>query len=533
MRSPWCLIGAAGLLLSLSHLCTAADPKVEALGRTALVLEEETTVLSLFNLGNPAGAAFLDQTRRVDLAASLNWRLRQADFLTLPGDALTIVDPLGNTLHPLTLYSRKSGTLSSSLDDWGRTGYGGLLWSLADHWMIQVLPQGSGFNLDSSDEGSRTWGADGGGRIRTAWEILPGVAVGAGLGADAGRERLVKDRDWTPVLEELPLDFNAVYDTEFVQTELELGGAWRLQSVFDPEDQMDLGLLCTGERTGLQVLNRSWIDLDGSDFRRTTALPWQAQLQGLYTYHSVMDIALVLGYNNAHWYRGEAPGHLFRALDNLDYEFSFRVRLPMARSDDLRFGVVFNNRGYDHPFPTGRMLSYLPDGLYAQPRVDTLSSSIGIGSAFVPQEGSIVAFEYRLGSSKSRQEGHPELTNDVIADSGFTRFGLGIQYGLLEGLFLRLGYFNDRISYETHYAHPGAGTPARIVNNLENSSWRVGLGLSDGPFSLDLTFITGSVQPSPAGWTMLDTPAEVLSITQDKDTRLQALLGLTWILSQP
>jgi len=76
------------------------------------------------------------------------------------------------------------------------------------------------------------------------------------------------------------------------------------------------------------------------------AWPWKVQVQGLYNYHSVMDVGLVIGYQEQKHYQSLAwdgspatASYLDSTLSNLDYALSFRVRLPMVREDDLRFGV--------------------------------------------------------------------------------------------------------------------------------------------------------------------------------------------------
>ena len=75
----------AGLLFFVAVSAVSADyASVQALGNPVLVVEDETTALSLFNMGNPAGAAFRPKKNRLDLTLQGGQRVETEEFSTLP-----------------------------------------------------------------------------------------------------------------------------------------------------------------------------------------------------------------------------------------------------------------------------------------------------------------------------------------------------------------------------------------------------------------------------------------------------------------
>jgi len=523
-----------GILILNSALPAAAvDPRVEALGGASLVLEEETTVLSLFNLGNPAGAAFLPQQSRSDQLVSLNQRERLAEFTTGAAGTSAVINPYGNTLEPYALYTRQSSTLDAALNDWGQTGYGGFLVWLNDGLVTQFIPRADGSRLRSTDNPYDSARFFGGGTVRAAWLPADNWSVGAGIDLGNGRSSEWVQPDWTASLDGNTSNPRSEFSREETRLGGEAGAAWRLENVFDSKDRLDLGLRLAASRPSWTERTNLHGETDGpilSSFQTDAySIPAEVQLQGIYTYQSKMDVALVTGWQTERLYRAvtggdvaDQPEYLAHILEHFNYELSLRLRLPMVREDDLRFGIVFNNRGSGNPYPDGRWLSYAPDGSYAQAPIETASSAIGIGTAIVPQEGSIFTLEYFLGSSKSRQE------SAIVANTGFNRFNVGAQYALLEGLFLRLGYSNERVAYQTE--NETTTTQAvTVTRSTETNALRFGVGVGDGPWRVDLTLIAERVTHSPDGWTMLDKPIAVTTDVKDTDQRLSGLLGFTWV----
>ena len=569
MNIRFMLVALAGVWVAAAGAfeARAQDPRQEALGGSSVVVQTDTSALSLFNLGNPAGAAFLPHQDRLDLLATVRERVRWAEFTTLysrnlhsvdnfdvPVDAYgntTYTDTFGNTLAPAMLYARRSSTYHASLNDWGKTGYGGYLLWLDPAWVLQVVPQASGDRVGSSDLASETAGLSAGGKVRGAWQAAPDLAVGAGATAASGGFHGWGLPDWS-----LDPAGNTTNPRDaFARTELQLGveagAAWRLAAVFDAQDRLDLGLNLDYARLQSNQDETLHAGTDGSDpvlgawHMRADALPAQIQVQGVYDYQSVMDLALVAAYQNERLYRAvQADGQpdpgesLAEALENFDYELSLRVNLPMVRQDDLRFGIVFNNRGIGHPYPNGRWLQYQPDGLYAAPLILTGSSSIGIATAIVPEEGSLITLEYFLGSSKSRQDRTP------IASSGYNRFNLGAQYQVMEGLVVRAGYSDLRVAYENQEVLLQFGTDnyplldangnlayatKTVIRSDETSSFSFGVSLGDKPWRVDLTGVVAQTGYSPFGWTMLDKPTGLDNVSQDQDLRYSVSLGLRWL----
>jgi hypothetical protein len=533
------LLGTVWFCLAGSMAAWSQDAVVEALGQATLAVETDNTRLNLFNLGNIAGAAFLPLKNRVDLALSLAPRVRVAEFDTGADGSPANVDPFGNTLTPATVYTRAARTWSGALNEGLPGGYGGALLALNDAVTLQILPRGSAAQRTSSDASNNYREQSGGGAVRGAWLADPHWAWGAGVSGSSAWERGRQSLDYTTQITDLPFSL-AEYQRSQTAFGAELGGVWRNEAVFDAKDYLDLGLTASGERRQTQttLFESAWGNPAANTQFTGVTEPWQARFQGVYFYQSVMDVALVAGYENQTWFRALAqdglpgePQHKDMALDNIDYELSFRVRLPMVRNDDLRFGVAFNNRGYDHPFPTGRLLQYAPDGVYSQPVINTMSSSIGIGMAFVPAEASIITLEYHLGSSKSRQDQPADALpgSEIIANSGFTRITFGAQYSLIENLVLRLGFSSLRVSYQKNGTTLDSnGRLVTFADYIETAGLTFGLGLTEGPLTFDLTIKGERILNSPRGWTMLDRPVLAGDASADSDQNLTTLLGVTW-----
>jgi hypothetical protein len=526
--------------LLLSGVSWAQDAVVEGLGQATLAIEEDNTRLNLFNLGNPAGAAFLPQKNRLDLSVNLDDRERTAEFATGADGSPANVAPFGNTLTPASYYTRKVKTLTAGLNQDLPGGYGGALLALNDEVTLQIMPVGALSQRNSTDVGTSLHQQSGGGALRAAWQLDPHWALGAGVSGASSWEKGWQDLDWTSQFSVLPFTLSQYQQSEN-DFAAEAGAVWRTEAIFDSKDYFDLGVVAQGQRQATQTL---FLDSAlGNPVSNTQydgwTLPWNAHVQGLYSFQSVMELSLEAGYVGQQWYRSLAesglPGeaeHKSLDLENVDYELAFRLRLPMVRNDDLRFGVVFNNRGFDHPYPTGHLLTYGSDGLYSQPAIDTLSSSIGIGVAFVPAEHSIVTLEYHLGTSKSRQD-QPAGSlpgSEIVADSGFTHIVFGAQYSLIENLVLRIGFSSLKASYQNRGTtiDPATGELVLITHSSETAGISGGLGLDEGPVTINLTLTGQRVLNGPPGWTMLDKPEYAGDATQDTDQSLMTVLGVTW-----
>lgn len=543
------------LVLGSAASALALDPRLTALGDSSLVVESETTVLSLYNLGNPAGAASLPRQNRADLAASFGSRERLAEFTTgYEGTPAQTVDVFGNTLLPFASYTRRAGALSASLDDWGATGYGGLLFWLDDRWVVQVQPLGTGLLLHSGENPAATSSLLSGVAARAAWAADPAWALGAGLAVTGGESRGWTQPDFALDAAGNTTNFADEYSRRDSKLSAELGAAWKLASVFDLKDTLDLGLTLKGARPASTVTDTLHADAAGgpalaSATTESFALPAELQFQGIYSYQGSMDVGLVAGYQHERIYRqvsealaGSTGQYLASARDNLDYEFSLRVKLPMLQENDLRFGIVFNNRGLGHPYRNGLLLTYQPDGLYAASSLQTASTSIGIGTAVVPVEDTLLCLEYFLGSTKSRRDGA------ILANTGYNRFNFGFQYALAEGVFLRLGYSNTRVGYQAkefmteqllgtetdpvsgasnaHYYD--VAVEHNVVRTSETNSYRCGFGIGEESWHADLALVYDRVSHTPEGWSMLDAPRNAVSVSQDEESSLTGVLGVSW-----
>ncbi|MEW6517257.1 MAG: hypothetical protein AB1439_10185 [candidate division FCPU426 bacterium] len=547
-------LGIAGMvviLLGAGSLAALADEAtVQALGDTYLVLEDETTVLSLFNLGNPAGAAFLPHHDRLDASLLLSQKTEMSEFTTKPADQAVIVDVYGNTLYPNldpygntlpadTVFSHKDSTWSIHLNQWQTSGYGGALAWLSPEIVLQLDPRAGAEIVSSTDETRERTDYQGGGRLRGAWLASPSFSLGAGVDLARGRISSWEGAayaSWLNALAPTPGIFSSALNADRWSLAAEAGAASRWADLFTPEDLLTVGLtLKAGRQTDDQSLALTETAADSGWFNRleTAAWPRSLMLHGLYAYRNVMDVALETAWQAEEQYLGwdtNLPGLADRSsllasdVQNLLYSLSFRVRLPMVREDDLRFGVQFDNRGHEHTYPTGRLELLDLATQELSPEITTGSSSIGIGVAVVPAEKSIIAMQYRLGSSKSRQAG------ELLANSGYNQFGFGAQYEVLRGLTLRFGYTDERVTYESRTPRgPNTSTLALRTWTTNTDSLRFGVGVSDGPMSLNLAVQLTRVAHSPMGWDFPDKPVDLKEVDQDSEQDLSGQLGLTWL----
>lgn len=553
MRKLW-MSGILGLLLGAGVLPAGADQAtVQALGNVSLVLEDETTTLSLFNLGNPAGAAFRPAQSRLDLTLQAGQKLASEEFTTSPvdiiestpnitsyvfgntidafGTTVTVaqsklffpnLDQHGNTLPAGTLFSHKRATFTAGFFPAENAWYQGIFTKPSEDLSLQFIPSVSYQSQQTTDQSGLDDAWQSGGSVRAAYQLLPNAALGAGFTGLALGAR-------TDLQQETGL-----------QTGVEAGAALRLAELFDAEDLFDVGVLLRGSRQTDEIAAAS-----AAAFTQTSR-PWLAEAQGVYSYKSLMDVALQLGYAAQEDYSGWSGQELLSsALRNLEYNLHFRVRLPMVRDDDLRFGVTFNNQGHGHPYPTGTLETLDPNTLALGPRLLTSSSSIGIGMALVPAEGSIVALEYRLSSSLSQFE----QAEEALCDSGFTGFTLSGQYELLKGLSLRAHWSDQRLNFQSRPQEllktvttttggltPGVTTtgtwiPAStlLTQITYTRSFGFGVGIEDGPIRVNVAATYDLVTHSPEGWTFEDKPADLKTVNRDLTQNLTGLLSLTWL----
>jgi hypothetical protein len=118
------LLGAAALLCNRA---AASDARVEAAGDLTLVMTDETTVISPFNLGNPAGLALLPAQNRLDGAAP--WSLATPAFdPSRQNQSYGSLSDLGTGFASSTLLSATNSAFQ----------YQGLILFPASHWAFQV-----------------------------------------------------------------------------------------------------------------------------------------------------------------------------------------------------------------------------------------------------------------------------------------------------------------------------------------------------------------------------------------------------------
>lgn len=554
MRGLW-KSGMVGLVLLglVGTRALADEATVQALGNAFLVLEDETTVLSLFNLGNPAGAAFRPSPNRLDLTLQGGQRLASEEYTASPVDIVETIlssdtfcldnpadptgttvtvqkirtsypnlDPNGNTLPAGMVFNRKRSTYTAGFLPVENLLYQGVFVKPAELFTLQLIPLATFRSLQTTDQSRQDDWQTGGG-ARASYQFLPNAAFGAGFTGTA-------------------LGVNTPQQTaESQATGMEAGAAFRLAEVFDADDQLDVGAVFRGSLQTDRITGAAFPPYS------QRSRPWLSEAHGVYSYKSLMDVSLQLGYLVKEDYR-EWPGQelLSSALRNLEYNLQFRVRLPMASEDDLRFGIAFNNRGVEHAYPTGTLETLDPDTLALKPRIFTNSSSIGIGAAVVPAEGSIISLEYHLSSSLSKYD----QAEESLCDSGFTGFTLGVQYELLEGLTLRTHWADRRLTFQsrplelvrtdTITTTSGSTTIESTVPAWEPSSnlltqitytrsFGFGVGIEDGPLSVNVAAVYDLITHSPEGWTFEDKPRDLKIVNQDLMQNLTGLVSVTWL----
>ena len=534
----------------------------EGLGNPNLVLEDETTRLSLFNFGNPAGLAFLAEQNRLDLSLQARRivdleeftpgeggiQIKSHSISTYTNDDLsnsigaysqTIevsktyvaypnVSPDGTTLTPQRVYSWKKSLAAASLATYGKNLYQGVRISPVENISLQLMPLADWQTTFSTDFSERSLSWQTGGWLRGAYRLMPNLAIGAGI---LGTK--IRSTELT-------------FEEQSTRASAEAGFAYRLQEMFDDADVLDLGITLQGGKG--QTAFESPLQAYTLESR-----PLQAGLHGIYTYKSVMDIGLNVDYLYEDTFRlWDSRELLDAALRTLDYELQFRVRLPMVRKDDLRFGVSFNNHGVEHPYPTGTLQLLNTAKSSLEPLIRTASSGISIGAALVPTEGSIIGLQYNLGSSLSRQDGD----NEFLADSGYTHFTFAAQYQIIKGLTVRASYVDQRVVYESNlyrkvetitketinYDEEGIADvvsysiPAISVESAEllseaayTRTGNFGISIEDGPWKVSLTTTYGLTTYTPSGWSIEGKPLDVEKVNKDKEEELSGMLSLTWI----
>jgi hypothetical protein len=488
-------------------------------------------------LGNDAGLALLAPADQVDLTGQFGQRVQNQEFTTKPADQVvekipvkasyldaegnTVnenytlypnLDAQGNTLLPDTLFSWKNGILTAGLLPPEGAWQQGLFVSPVEKLFMQFVPTGSWQKLSSSDNNSSQSSAQAGGVLRGAYQALPNFAVGGGfIGSQAWSQTSLGDQS------------TQVYGGE-------AGLAYRWPEIFTQEDHLDLGLALKGS-----VLTASPLDQFTERSRPATAA-----LHGVYWYKSVMDVSLQLGFNyEDRFLSGSGPELLTYSLRNPDYIVNFRVRLPMVREDDLRFGVTFNNTGVGNIYPTGTLSQLDLATLKMQPDILTASSGIGIGAGVVPDEGSIIALQYSLGSSKSRDQG----SRAILANTGYSAFTFSSQLRIMPGLFLRAAFVDKNLRSEslhyraaelTTYKTDGTiniayRTDAYLVSKITYTrSFRLGVGIENGPWQLSLSAEIDNITYSPDGWNIPEKPADLTQVNRDNDSQIKGMASLLW-----
>ena len=539
-------------LLALIPVSATAvqDAAITALGRTVLVMEEDATRLTLFNGGNPAGLALLPDPNRLDVTVYAFQRERRAEFS--PGLAYdpnparpefekdrSTLDPHGNTLVPESIVTRQRRSLSFGLTGSDIGGYGVIIARLAEGWTLQSDRHSRVEEAWSTQYTGRDWDASGGGRLRAAVKAFPGLAFGAGFGFSDRHAKYHTSPDLSAETATSMYPYDTLLALRSQGLTAETGAALRLPSVFEEDDYLDLGVTLNAAREETRA--DAWIPSTAFGVEPSARHdlvrdePWRARFQGVYQYEGRMDVGLTLDYLEDRVFRSlattseETPEYLASRRRDWDYEIGIRLRIPMVREEDLRFGVTFSNQAEGHFYPTGRTQDYAPDGRPDGPPMDTLASSIGIGTAFVPGPGSLIALEYRLGSTKSR-EGSVQ-----VAKSGFSRFGFGAQYALFKRFFLRLGFSNRLVDHEINQEIGGEIVLLRRSEEIQD--YTLGLGLEEGPWRIDAAATFERVLHSPLGWTMRDKPDAIDAygegaedwdaVNQDKTERIVGRVTLS------
>jgi hypothetical protein len=538
--SPWLILASLGL-----PILTQAAPSayVENMGRTDLVLEDETTTLSLFNYRNPAGLAFLGGPNRVDLQTEFNQRTWIRQFTTGAPNSPESISPAGNTLPGYTVLTSKTLYTALALNDEEAPSYSGCIFSLLPELMMQLSPGGS-YSEAESKESLPRYASRANALLRSAWRYDKQSALG--IAYTFSRNQEAGQIELSPLPLGAPLSYGGYIAPGLTQYQvssqgltqtLTLGWGGGYSQVFDESDELTVGLAAeygqkqlASSETGTLVGASPW-QADSQSRRE----PWCLEAQGLYRYLGAMDIGLCMGLDaetgELAWSNGPMPDQSLAdqfSLSHLFYNLAFRLRLPLVREDDLRFGIEFSNQGQGHPLPAGKLHQENFFGSAPIPDIETAASAIGIGTAFVPVEGSLLAFQYRLGSSKSKQDGQG-LPDDLLLKTGFAELGIGVQYRLVEQTYLRFGYTNQRLAYETR-AFDTADPDKVVVNSrVDNiSGYHAGLGFTWEGASLDLAFRADRILPSPKGWRFTDKPSALQNVDKDEDLALSSQLRLSW-----
>jgi len=491
------IFGLTFVLLLLSSTCWAKHARIESLGKACLVLEDELTRLSLFNWGNPADLVFIESPPRFSFTFEFQQKKDYLDFISGEKTQLPTYASSENTLVPYTQYTfTKKSTFFSlhSLNEYNH--YHGLLTRLTPKLVLQIIPQVYSQESLANPDYSNSSDLGSNGKIRLGWQIFDNWALGLGYAFHSQKKESKELKEFNKLL---PFS----QDGYLLNSTLNFGEAgilYKTNHIFNSEDNIDLGLLFNWEQTSTTTNEK----LNSQKKLSEDTRAFDLRLQGLYNYKKLLHIGLLTGYINQEHYFSSfedtfSKNNLYSELRNLTYELNFRIKLPMVRKDDLRFGIIFSNYARKNIFETGELL--LRD-LETTPKevfntIKTASNAIGIGTAFIPKEGSIVALEYHLGSSKSLKK------SDIIADSGFAYFVFGVQYALSANLFLRLGFNNERIAYENILTDidPNTNKNKIATKIIDTTDLRLGLGLEQKNFSIDLSLIGARTTYSPPGWT--------------------------------
>lgn len=522
MRFFYSLVGVFALFLIFLPTVHASSASLEALGNPLLVAEEESTLSSIFNLGNPAGLVFMPNQTRLDFNITADYMSDFHKFNTYPRKITAVavphIDPNGSTVAANSWYAQNSYLFSSRLNNEDDYQWSGLIFRPVNNVTVQLIPLAN-FNHHSYDEDlAPSRQVNGGLKARSALRLSNNLSLGAGVRYDSGKE----DGWQKNVIESLISGSVTNQLLSYENMSAEFGTNWRSKNVFDDNDLLDVGFLVkatqtkiTGDLTFDSRLIAS-VDNDPMVSSTTTAIPWSASLLSAYRYKDVMDISLEYGYEEAkdyvNWtsgYYGSQDVFVANTLSNLFYELAFRVRLPMVREDDLRFGVAFNNKGFGNQYHTGLIQSDNPNQLERVADINTSSSSIAIETGFVPYDGSIISLKYHLGSSKSQQ------SKTIIDDYGYTEFALGAKFKLLDWLTLSSSYSNLRQSTEstegvfseelnvdssgnTTYVNYVSYNP--VIKTQETNTLRFGVGVHTDTWDLGLSTAAYRITYSPTGW---------------------------------
>ncbi len=497
MRS-YCLSLLLLLLLAFSWNAVWASPASRfAVGDPYLVLQEDSTKASLLNFGNPAGLVNLAPTTRIDLSGSLDYAMNIEKFETSGNttNPYAHVTPEGQTL-PANAYFMQHGYYTQALfNQYDRYYLDGIILHPSEAWALQLRPL-AGYTRSALDEDlTPTRQLTGGMGIASAvklgayWSLGADVAYQDGKSDGWPKDELINDLLGASFINHLG---------DLRDLGARIGLIHQVTAVFDDQDRLSLGVLANGEQQTLEGDYYTLLSSDATAHIQHQTMPWSVDWQTLYQYKSVMDIGLQLGYEeNKDYYQwtstlSENQEPFVRStLQNVFYDLSFRVRLPMVREDDLRFGVAFSNRDIGAQYPSGKIVFDAATPLGNSSPINTSASSISIETAVVPYTGSLIALKYFLGSSNSYQSGK------VIDDYGFANFTLGMQFKLWEWLMLRSAYINER---QTNEVKPDG---AVTIFNRETGSFRFGVGYTTKHMDIDLAASVFRTQYMPVTNTSL------------------------------